>query len=52
MDAPKIGDMYRCQKCSFEIHVTAGCDCAECKTELNCCGQSLKKVTEPPVQSP
>jgi len=50
MNAPKNGDMYRCTKCEFEIHVTKGCNCKECKTELNCCGEAMEKVTEPEVQ--
>lgn len=52
MKAPKVGDMYRCKKCDFEIHVTKGCDCNNCTTELKCCGEALEKVTSPPVQNP
>ncbi|MCO8123206.1 hypothetical protein NHH03_15770 [Stieleria sp. TO1_6] len=48
---PKIGDMYRCQKCALEIHVTNGCGCKDCTTQFKCCGQPLEKVTEPPVQN-
>ncbi len=51
MNAPKTGDMFRCTKCSFEIHVTGGCDCQDCKTELKCCGEPMEKVTEPSVQT-
>lgn len=47
--APKVGDMYRCSQCGLELHVTKGCDCSEECAELNCCGQSLEKVTEPAV---
>ena len=43
--SPQTGDMYRCAKCKLEIHVTAGCDCKECTTELSCCGQPLENVT-------
>lgn len=50
MNAPKVGDMYRCKKCQFEIHVTQGCDCEKCKTILSCCDQAMEKVTEPSVQ--
>ncbi|TWT55496.1 hypothetical protein CA85_49090 [Allorhodopirellula solitaria] len=51
MDAPKTGDMYRCAKCDLEIHVTKGCDCKDCRTDFQCCGQRLEKVTEPSVQN-
>lgn len=51
MAAPKLGDMYRCYKCGFEVHVTKGCDCDDCQTDLRCCGQQLEKVTEPAVQN-
>ncbi|QDT03084.1 hypothetical protein K227x_14640 [Rubripirellula lacrimiformis] len=51
LEAPKTGDMYRCTKCSFEVHVTGGCDCKNCTTKLECCGQPLDKVTAPPVQN-
>jgi hypothetical protein len=51
MESPKLGDMYRCNKCELKIHFTKGCDCKECSTELKCCGQPLDKVTEPAVQN-
>lgn len=51
MEAPEIGDMYRCGKCEFEVHVTKGCDCQDCKTVMECCGQPLEKVTSPSVQN-
>ncbi|WP_372724097.1 hypothetical protein [Novipirellula sp.] len=51
IEAPKIGDMYRCAKCEMEIHVTKGCDCNDCKTEFLCCGQPMEKVTSPPVMN-
>lgn len=50
-DRPQVGDMYRCKECQFEIHVTAGCHCDDCTTELECCGRPLEKVTAPPVQN-
>lgn len=46
MNAPKTGETYQCQKCEFEIQVTQGCNCSECKTELNCCGQGMQKVAK------
>jgi len=51
MNAPKIGDIYRCSKCEFEINVTKGCDCKECKTELNCCGKAMEKATKLAVKN-
>lgn len=37
-------------KCSFEIHVTAECDCDDCTTKLERCDDRLEKVTAPSVQ--
>ncbi|MEO9595823.1 hypothetical protein [Rhodopirellula bahusiensis] len=44
------GDTYRCKECGMELQITKGCDCDECKTELNCCGQPLDRVN-PQVQN-
>ncbi len=43
MNDPKIGEMYRCKKCGFEVQVTKGCNCKDSSTEMKCCGQSLVK---------
>ncbi|TWT54896.1 hypothetical protein Pla22_25500 [Rubripirellula amarantea] len=51
-ERPTTGDMYRCSKCEFEIHITNGCQCDDCTTQLQCCGQPLEKVTAIPVQNP
>lgn len=50
--APKTGDMYRCEKCELEIHITKGCDCEPDCAKFTCCGEQLKKVTEPEVMNP
>lgn len=50
--SPTTGDMYRCEKCSLELHVTKGCDCESPCVELKCCGQDMKNVTALPVQNP
>jgi predicted nucleic acid-binding Zn ribbon protein len=49
---PATGDMYRCEKCALEIHVTQGCECESHCATFECCGQAMKKVTEPEVQNP
>lgn len=49
---PKVGDMYRCEKCKLEIHVTKGCDCDDSCATFECCGQTMNNVTEPTVQNP
>ncbi len=51
MEAPKIGDMYRCTQCELEIHVTKGRNCRDCTSHFQCCGQQLEKVTALPVQN-
>ncbi|WP_145057612.1 hypothetical protein [Adhaeretor mobilis] len=49
---PETGDMYRCEKCDLELQITKPCECdAECM-DLQCCGEKLKKVTEPEVMNP
>ena len=50
--SPEIGDMFRCEDCGFELHVTKGCNCDPGCTVLQCCGKDLAKVTEPEVQNP
>lgn len=50
--SPSTGDMFRCEKCQLEIHVTKGCDCEEGCASFQCCGQAMKDVTEPEVQQP
>lgn len=47
---PQLGEMYRCEKCQFELHVTASCDCQNGCVSLICCGQPLVNVTEIPTQ--
>jgi hypothetical protein len=51
MISPATGDMFRCEKCSLEIHVTKGCECEKGCAEFKCCGQPMKDVTEPTVQA-
>lgn len=46
----EVGDMYRCEACEFEIHVTKACDCDDCSCRLECCNQEMTRVTSPPVQ--
>ncbi|MCA9198270.1 MAG: hypothetical protein KDA87_12060 [Planctomycetales bacterium] len=50
--SPATGDMYRCEKCEMEIHVTRGCKCEEGCASFQCCGQAMKNITEPAVQNP
>lgn len=52
LTSPATGDMYRCTKCELEVHVTKGCTCEEGCARLECCGESMKKVTEPSVVKP
>jgi hypothetical protein len=47
---PQLGEMYRCESCQFEIHVTASCDCKNGCVSLICCGKPLTNVTEIPTQ--
>jgi hypothetical protein len=51
-NSPATGDMFRCEKCNMEIHVTRGCECEEGCASFQCCGQAMKNVTEPSVQNP
>ncbi|MFG0263185.1 MAG: hypothetical protein ACF788_12405 [Novipirellula sp. JB048] len=51
MEAPKMGERYRCAKCKLEVQVTNGCNCQNCEAEFNCCGQSMERVIVPPVQN-
>ncbi len=51
MDAPQIGDIYRCEKCQLELQVTKGCDCKACTARLECCGQPMAKVPRLPIQN-
>lgn len=50
--SPEIGDMYRCEKCNMEIHVTKGCECDDGCAAFSCCGQPMTDVTTLPVQNP
>lgn len=50
--SPATGDMFRCEKCEMEIHVTKGCECEEGCASFQCCGQAMKNVTAPAVQNP
>lgn len=49
---PSTGDMFRCEKCQMEIHVTKGCECEEGCATFNCCDQPMKNVTSLSVQNP
>lgn len=51
-NSPSTGDMFRCEKCNMEIHVTKGCECEEGCADFQCCGQDMQNVTEPTVQNP
>ncbi len=51
MDAPQVGDIYRCKTCEFEIQVTKGCDCKDCTAHLECCGQPMDKTPPMPIQN-
>jgi len=51
-NSPNTGDMYRCEKCELEIHVTKGCECKDGCSEFKCCGQPMKDVTSLSVQNP
>jgi hypothetical protein len=48
---PATGDMYRCQKCSFEVQVITECDCDKPCVDLNSCGEDMKNVTSQEVPS-
>ncbi|MDZ4657769.1 MAG: hypothetical protein SH868_09360 [Bythopirellula sp.] len=48
---PATGDMFRCEKCDFEVQVTKECDCDPPCHELKCCGQLMKNVTSLEVPS-
>jgi len=50
--APATGDMYRCESCGLEIHVTKGCECDSPCTVLECCNNPMDQVTELSVQNP
>ena len=47
--APQVGDMFRCESCGFEVHVTKECKCSSGCAELVCCGRDMTNVTEPEV---
>ena len=47
--APQVGDMFRCESCGFEVHVTKECKCSSGCAELVCCGKDMTNVTEPEV---
>ncbi|MCS7469749.1 hypothetical protein NZK35_24115 [Stieleria sp. ICT_E10.1] len=51
-EPPKTGDMYRCQTCDLEIHITQPCTCEAPTVEFACCGKPLKKVTALPAGMP
>ncbi len=48
---PATGDMFRCEKCDFELQVTQECDCDKPCVDLRCCDQSMKNVTSQEVPS-
>ena len=48
---PVTGDMYKCQKCSFELQVITECDCDKPNVDLNCCGEDMKNITVQEVPS-
>jgi hypothetical protein len=48
---PATGDMFRCEKCGFEVQVLTECGCDPPDVDLNCCGQSMKNVTSQEVPS-
>lgn len=50
-NSPATGDMYRCEKCEFEVQVTKECECEKSCVELKCCGQDMKNVTSLEVPS-
>lgn len=50
--SPAVGDMYRCEKCSLEIHVTKGCECDDQCAEFRCCGAEMANVTVLPNPGP
>jgi len=45
------GDMLRCEKCGLELHVTRACACEAGCARVECCDETIKKVTEPSVPS-
>lgn len=48
---PVTGDMFRCDKCGFEVQVITECKCDEPCVDLNCCGQDMRNVTSQEVPS-
>jgi G:T-mismatch repair DNA endonuclease (very short patch repair protein) len=48
---PVTGDMFRCEKCGFEVQVVTECKCQDSCVDLNCCGQVMKNVTSQEVPS-
>lgn len=48
---PNTGDMFRCEKCGFELQVTQECNCEKPCHDLKCCGHSMKNVTSLEVPS-
>ena len=50
VNQPRLGDVYRCDLCKFEVRVTAGCNCETKCANLECCGQPMTNVTSPTRQ--
>jgi hypothetical protein len=48
---PATGDMFRCEKCGFEVQVITECSCGPPCVDLKCCNQSMKNVTSQEVPS-
>ncbi len=48
---PATGDMFRCEKCGFEVQVTQECECQTSCVKLMCCSQDMQNVTSLEVPS-
>lgn len=51
MDAktPHVGDIFRCEKCGFEMRTVADCKCRY-GVHLVCCGQAMRKIPAKAVE--
>ena len=38
----KLGEVYVCEKCGWELEVKKECSCG-CTDDIHCCGQSMTK---------